>query len=180
MKRYLLTLHERFRTVTRRTDDLLSGVTEKTLLIQNAAILAERAADALEAKYKALGYAVQRFRFVEDDKNGIFLQIRNTCETALNTLKLATGLQLAACLKILPIGDDLHITACQGRWIDKVIVNIVSWFVLTPLFFTSLFGFWKQKALLNAIERDVLEYFANHTERGAEVASKQHSVHIIW
>ncbi len=149
----------------RRTGDILTEELQKVHCIQNAAILMQETADYLMQEYAMQGYRVQELRFEEDGIEGTLIQIRNDSFPVLNTLKVATGLKLAACVKLLPVNEDLQVTICQGRWQDKIIVNVVSWFILQPLFITSLIGIFRQKSLLDRIERDLLTFFANHTER---------------
>jgi hypothetical protein len=150
-----------------RTGEIISEGLKKTHKIHTAAILLDRAANDLLIAYESAGYRVQQFRFSEEGVKGILVQIGNDTGAFMNTVKSATGLKLAACVKFLPVDNDLQITVCQGQWLDKVMVNIVSWFVLQPLFVTSLIGIWRQKSLLDQVECYLLDYFANHTERSA-------------
>lgn len=58
------------------------------------------------------------------------------------------GMSKAILVKLNPVSEDsVMVEIGQGKWIDKAVTGVVSWFVLWPLAVTSAVGAYKQAAL---------------------------------
>ena len=75
-------------------------------------------------------------------------------------LRTVTGMNSCATLKLTAAEDDLVVEVMAGKWIDKVGVAVVSWFVLWPLFVTAAIGAYRQKAFLDKVFNDALTWLA--------------------
>ena len=108
------------------------------------------------------GYQVRKFQFEEDGEIGTLIQVCRDDGKFKEALKTATGLQLAVCVKMLPLGEDLALSVGNGKWLDKVFSGVVSWALLPPLLVVPLAGAWRQRKMIKNIMNDVLVWFANH------------------
>jgi len=136
-----------------------------THTIPNGASALEALLAYLNVKYVGSGYECQIFGLEKEGRYGKLLQIRSVAESYLGAVKTVTGLRSVICVTCLPVGDDLSIRIFGGKWLEKVALNVVSWFVLHPLFVTSAIGGWRQIALVDKLDRDVLAYFAHATDK---------------
>jgi hypothetical protein len=139
-----------------------------THTIPNGASALEDLLSYLRVKYVGTGYECQIFGFEEEGRYGKLLQIRSVAESYLGAVKTVTGLRSVICVTCLPAGNDLSIRIFGGKWLEKVALNVVSWFVLHPLFVTSAIGGWRQKTLVDKLDRDVLAYFALATGKAED------------
>jgi hypothetical protein len=88
----------------------------------------------------------------------MLVQVRNTSGTS-GFFKTVTGLSSCATLKLSISDKDLDIEVLGGNWLDKTVVNVVSWVILWPLFITSGIGMWRQKKLLDRMFTEVMSFF---------------------
>lgn len=139
-----------------------------THTIPNGASALEDLLGYLRVKYVGNGYECQIFGLEEEGRYGKLLQIRSVAESYLGAVKTVTGLRSVICVTCLPVGNNLSIRIFGGKWLEKVAVNMVSWFVLHPLFVTSAIGGWRQKTLVDKLDRDVLAFFAHATDKAGE------------
>ena len=128
--------------------------------INGAAFQMDSGADYILEKFKIDGYEVQKLSFDEQGNSGRLVQICNTSENVGGKLKTMVGLKTCATLKLLQMSGDLKVEVFGGRWLDKVSVVVVSWFILWPLLFTGGVGAFKQKKLLDRVYEETLCYFA--------------------
>lgn len=130
---------------------------EKT--VKGATFRMDYASEHIARLYEVNGFETQIVHFEENEVTGLLVQVRNTKQGLGGKLKRMVGMGACATLKMSPHGNDLDISVMGGKWIDKVTVNVISWIVLWPLFFTSGIGMWKQKKLLDNLYADALEFF---------------------
>ena len=132
--------------------------------IPHASASADDLLNSLRIRYAGLGYDCQIFGYEEDGRSGRLLQVRNATESYLGAMKTVAGLRTAVCVVGLPDGNSLSIRIFGSKWLEKLAVNVVSWFILHPLFVTSAIGGWRQKTLVDKLDRDVLAFFAHATD----------------
>lgn len=114
-------------------------------------------AKLVQRRYQEMGYQVQQLNFEDGGYPGILVQIRNVNEQGAGKwFKRLVGLETCATLKLTTAGDGLTLEVMEGKWLDKVVVASVSWFVLWPLFVTASIGAYKQKKLLDKVFVDAL------------------------
>lgn len=128
--------------------------------ITGAAYQMEACADYMQKIFEADDYQTQQLKFERDGEPGIMVQIRNTSEGFGAWTKKLLGFEACAVIILCHRGTDLLVEVKAGKWLDKIVVNVVSWFFLWPLFITSGIGMWRQKALLDRAFIDTLGFFS--------------------
>lgn len=131
-------------------------------IISGVALRMDGCAEAIRSKFAFEGYETQKLRI--SGQNGMLVQIRNTGDGASGIFKTTMGFAACATLKLAAQGDDVEVEVFGGKWLDKAVLNVVSWFVLWPLLVTSSIGMWRQKALLDRVFLEALSYFASSTK----------------
>ena len=121
----------------------------------NGASHMEDCAEYIRNLFAAEGYEAQKLTVNDPSQKGMLVQVRNSA----GVIKSVTGLSACATLKIMVHGDNLEFEVLGGKWLDKAAVNVVSWFVLWPLFVTSGIGMWRQKKLLDRVYEEAVGYF---------------------
>ena len=142
--------------------------------ITGAGTQMETLADFITRNYEADGYECQQYTLHGTDKNGMIIQISNTSENGFTSMfKSITGSCICATLKLILLpGGDMQFEVSRGKWLDKVVLLILS-FILgvytvrmgVGLIFwivtiTSAIGLVRQKRLLNSLREKVVFYFA--------------------
>lgn len=130
-------------------------MSKKRIIVGKAGVM-DTCVTAIIGKYRDSGYDVQQMRFSEEGTEGALIQIKNATSGGSNFWKSISGLKTCACLKLIPVGNALKVEVTAGKWLDKVAVNVVSWFVLWPLFATSVIGMVKQGRLVDDVFADIL------------------------
>ena len=130
--------------------------------VSRASNLAESLASAMVSKYRAEEFGVQKMLFEQDGRSGILVQIKNSTSNSGGFFKTITGLSSCATLKLLPDGDDLLVEVMAGKWIDKIGAAVVSWFILWPLLLTAAFGAYRQKAFLDSVYANAIEWLMSN------------------
>ena len=123
--------------------------------------LMHNCAEFIMAKYQNDGYLVQKIPFEEQGKSGILVQVKNTEDDLKGYAKTAIGCKTCVSLKLLRNGQDLNVTVKATSWLDKGLVMVAAWVFLWPLLATGGFGIYRQKQLIDSIQQDVTDYFAN-------------------
>ena len=118
-------------------------------------------ADYLTEKYRAEGFKTQKIAFSEGAGSGLLVQIRNTADDMTGMLKTVIGCKNSVSVKLLRIGDDLDVSVMATTWLDKTAVLVVAWFLLWPLLATGGYGAYQQKKLIDRVQQDVTNFFAN-------------------
>ena len=132
--------------------------------IHGAAFQMNTCASYMRKWFETDNYQTQQFSFEKEGSVGIMVQIRNTSEGKSSWFKKGLGLATCANLTLLQQGDDLFVSVAAAKWLDKMVVNVLSWFVLWPLFITSGIGMWRQKSLLDKVFIDTLGFFTGSHE----------------
>ena len=121
-----------------------------------------RCADFIMEKYQVEGYLVQKLPFEEQGESGILVQIRNTEDDVKGILKTVIGCKTCVSLKLLRSGEDLNTSVMATSWLDKGVVLVAAWFFLWPLLVTGGYGVYQQKKLIDDVQQDVTNFFANY------------------
>ena len=79
-------------------------------------------------------------------------------------LRAATGLLTSMDIILIQEGDDLVVHIGQGKWGDKVLVGAVGLW-LPPLFFSSVYGVWRQTRLPGRTYQEVSNFLASRAKR---------------
>ena len=139
----------------------------RTHLEPGDAPLMQECAAVLVSVYGERGYATQSFRFVEDGTVGTLVQIGNAA--AGWKQKIATtigGQQIAVNVRLFPKGDDLEVSIDCGKWVDKALSGVLAWTVFAPFLMFPIVGLWRQKSLIDCVERETLEWLAARHRAG--------------
>lgn len=120
-----------------------------------------RCADFIMEKYLGEGYMVQKLPFDEQGRNGILVQIRNTENDAKGILKTVIGCKSCVSLKLLRADGNLNVSVMATSWLDKGVVLVAAWLFLWPLLVTGGYGVYQQKKLIDRVQQDVTDFFAN-------------------
>ncbi len=147
-----------FKTV----EQAVCGEFEKQFVMKSGRDRMEALVRDLTNEWRASGYCVQTLRFEEGDETGTLVQIGQKGGHIGKIVTVAAGQQMAVCVKMLPLGEDLSIWIGCGKWLDKVFSGVVSWALLPPLLVLPLAGVWRQKSMMENVLHDVLIWFANH------------------
>lgn len=127
-------------------------------LVVNGAPRMEECADHVRALFLAEGYEAQMLTVNDPSQKGMLVQVRNAAG-ASGFFKAVTGLSTCSTLKLAIKSNDLELEVLGGKWLDKAVVNLVSWVVLWPLFVTSGIGMWRQKKLLDRMFKETISFF---------------------
>ena len=119
----------------------------------------EECAEHVRAKFAAEGYETQKLTVSDPGARGMLVQIRRSSAGKVGMLESLAGMGACATLKLTANGDDVKIESVGGKWLDKIAANAVSWVVLWPLFFTSIFGMWRQKELLDRVFMEAMAFY---------------------
>ena len=130
--------------------------------IPDAAARVDDCAASIRETYRSNGYAAQILRFEENGATGTLVQIKNSTSAEGSLLRTVTGMSSCATLKLTVSGDDLDVEVMAGKWLDKVGVAVVSWFVLWPILVTAAIGAFRQKSFLDRVYADTLAWFASN------------------
>lgn len=148
--------------------DVIDYPVEKKVEVMNqkqtiigAAPKMEDCANYIVDKYANDGYCAQRIRFEENGINGILVQIKNASTKGEGIFKTCLGMSSCATLKLRAEGSALSVEVMQGKWLDKVVVAVVSCFILWPLLITAAIGAFKQNKLLNDVFKDAIGWLAS-------------------
>ena len=151
------------RMVDRKIEERLS----RSHLLLGDALLMQECACALTSVYGARGYSTQSFRFTEEGTIGTLVQIGNLGEGWKQKLAAALGgQQIAVNVRMFPKGDDLEVSIDCGKWVDKALSGVVAWAVFAPLMVFPIVGVWRQKRLIERVERETLEWLAARHRAG--------------
>ena len=146
----------------KKVDEFVDDELTKRHVVAKGRCRLNTAIEDLIAAWLQDGYQVRKFQFEEDGEIGTLIQVCRNEGRFKEALKTATGLQLAVCVKMLPLGEDLALIVGNGKWLDKVFSGVVSWALLPPLLVVPLAGAWRQRKMIENIMNDVLVWFANH------------------
>lgn len=136
------------------------------LLVGDAWLMQECAA-MLTTAYEARGYATQSFRFADDGAVGFLVQIGNHSDGWKQRIATTLGgQQLAVNVRMLPQGDDLEVSIDCGKWVDKALSGVLAWAVFAPLVVFPIVGLWRQRRLIEDVERETLEWLATRHRAG--------------
>ena len=136
------------------------------LLPGDAWLMKESACD-LESAYRAKGYSTQSFNFTENGTVGILIQIGNfSSEWMQETAATLGGQRVAVNIRLFPQGSDLELAIDCGKWVDKALSGVLAWTVFAPLVVFPVVGLWRQKRLIDSIERDIMEWLDSHRHDG--------------
>jgi len=127
--------------------------------VENGVGRMEECAEHIRAKFAGEGYETQKLTVSDPGARGMLVQIRRSTKGNIGLLESLAGMGACATLKLTASGDDLKVEVVGGKWLDKIAANAVSWVVLWPLFFTSSFGMWRQKELLDRVFVEAVEFF---------------------
>ena len=136
-------------------------------LLLGDALLMQECACALTSVYGARGYSTQCFRFTEEGTIGTLVQIGNLGAGWKQKL-VATlgGQQIVVNVRMFPRGDDLEVSFDCGKWVDKALSGVVAWSVFAPLLVLPIVGLWRQRRLIEHVERETLEWLAARHRAG--------------
>ena len=136
-------------------------------LLPGDAWLMQECASALSSVYEAKGYSVQGFSFTENGTVGMLVQIGNfSPEWMREAAATLGGQRVAVNMRLFPQGSDLELAIDCGKWVDKALSGVLAWTVFAPLVVFPVVGMWRQKKLIESIERDVLEWLDTHRHDG--------------
>lgn len=130
----------------------------RTHKVVNGASRMKECARHIRTLFESEGYEAQELIVNDLENPGMLVQVRNTSGTS-GFFKTVTGLSSCATLKLSISDKDLDIEVLGGNWLDKTVVNVVSWVILWPLFITSGIGMWRQKKLLDRMFTEVMSFF---------------------
>ncbi len=151
------------RMVDRKIEERL----RRSHLLLGDALLMQECACALTSVYGARGYSTQSFRFTEEGTIGTLVQIGNLGEGWKQKLAATlVGQQIAVNVRMFPKGDDLEVSIDCGKWVDKALSGVVAWAVFAPLMVFPIVGVWRQKRLIERVERETLEWLAARHRAG--------------
>lgn len=130
-------------------------------LLAGDAWLMQECAYTLAVAYEESGYSTQSFRFTEKGAIGMLVQIGNLATGWRHKIVTALGgQQMAVNVRLLPKGDDLEFSIDCGKWVDKALSGVLAWAVFAPLLIFPLVGLWRQKRLIERVERETLEWLS--------------------
>lgn len=171
--------------MSEKTKTVLSGLKEKAVrvcsvvneriaggfhsahCVEGVAFLMKGCAFHLYETCRERGYNVQRFSFTERESDGILVQVENSnMEWKDDFLYSLGGQRLAVNVRFMEKGNDLNISVGNGKWVDKALSGVLAWTVFAPLVVFPVVGMWRQKKLIECIERDVLEWLDAHRHDG--------------
>ena len=151
------------RTLDRKIEERL----RRSHLLSGDGCLMEECAATIAAMYCARGYTTQSFRFTEDGTVGTLVQIGNPVAGWKHRIATAiSGQQLAVNVRLLPKGDDLEVSVDCGKWVDKALSGVLAWAVFAPLLIFPVAGLWRQRRLIERVERETLEWLAARHRAG--------------
>lgn len=151
------------RVIDQKVEERMS----RTHLLAGSASNMLECAYAISGIYSARGYSTQRFSFREDDVVGRLVQIRAPVEGWKQRLaKTLAGQQLAVNVRLFPKGDDLEVSIDCGKWVDKAMSGVLAWSVFTPLIVFPVVGLWRQRQLIECVERETLEWLSARHRMG--------------
>ena len=145
------------RTLDRKIEERL----RRSHLLSGDWCLMEECAAAIAAMYCARGYATQSFRFAESGTVGTLVQIGNSAVGWKHRIATAiSGQQMAVNVRLFPHGDDLEVSIDCGRLVDKALSGVLAWAVFAPLLIFPVAGLWRQRRLIEQVERETIEWLA--------------------
>lgn len=127
-------------------------------LVVNGAPRMEECAEHIRSLFMSEGYEAQALTVNDPSQKGMLVQVRNAAG-ASGFFKAVTGLSTCSTLKLVVKSNDLEVEVLGGKWLDKAVVNLVSWVILWPLFVTSGIGMWRQKKLLDRMFKETISFF---------------------
>lgn len=124
-------------------------------------------AATIVSMYCARGYATQSFRFSKNGTVGTLVQIGNRATGWKQRIATAiSGQQIAVNARFFPKGNDLEVSIDCGKWVDKALSGVLAWTVFAPLVALPVVGFWRQKRLIERLEREIIEWIAARHRAG--------------
>ena len=146
-----------YRTLDRKIEERL----RRSHLLSGDGCLMEECAATIAAMYCARGYATQSFRFTENGTVGTLVQIGNSATGWKHRIAIAiSGQQLAVNVRLFPKEDDREVSIDCGKWVDKALSGVLAWAVFAPLLIFPVAGLWRQRRLIERVERETLEWLA--------------------
>ena len=127
--------------------------------VKDCAWRMEECAEHIRARFAAEGYESQKLTVSDPGARGMVVQIRRKTSGKIGMLESLAGMGACATLKLTADGEDVKIEVVGGKWLDKIAANAVSWVMLWPLFFTSSFGMWRQKELLDRVFLEAMAFY---------------------
>ena len=151
----------------RTLDRKIEGRLRRSHLLSGDGCLMEECTATIAAMYCARGYATQSFRFTDDGAVGFLVQIGNHSDGWKQRIATTLGgQQLAVNVRMLPQGDDLEVSIDCGKWVDKALSGVLAWAVFVPLIVFPIVGLWRQRRLIEDVERETLEWLATRHRAG--------------
>lgn len=145
------------RTLDRKIEERL----RRSHLLSGDRCLMEECTATIAAVYCARGYATQSFRFTENGTVGTLVQIGNSAVGWKHRIATAiSGQQMAVNVRLFPHGDDLEVSIDCGRLVDKALSGVLAWAVFAPLLIFPVAGLWRQRRLIEQVERETIEWLA--------------------
>lgn len=146
----------------------VSDVLQRKHRVSACALCMMEAVAWLEATWRERGYGVQVLRFSENMEVGSLVQIRNDgVDWKRDVVRTVGGRKLAVNVRLLPHGDDLLVEIGNGKWLDKTFSGILAWTFFAPLMLIPIVGAYRQKRLLDQIEKELLQWLECHRHAGA-------------
>lgn len=155
----------------RTLDHKIEERLRRSHLLTGDAFLMDECVATIVSMYCARGYATQSFRFTENGTTGTLVQIGNRAAGWKQRIATAiSGQQIAVNIRFLPKDNDLEVSIDCGKWVDKALSGVLAWTVFAPLVALPVVGFWRQKRLLERLEREIIEWLATqHRDRVIDV-----------
>lgn len=167
IKKTLETVKARIAEGGRIADRKIEERLRRSHLLDGDASLMQECACALVAAYGARGFATQSFRFTESGAVGTLVQIGNHAGGWKQRMAATLGgQQTAVNVRLFPKGNDLEVAIDCGKWVDKALSGVLAWAVFSPLLVFPLVGLWRQKRLIERVERETLEWIAARHRAG--------------
>lgn len=132
----------------------------KTTIV-NTGIYSDQCATYIQNTYKAKKYGIERFCEERSGARTIHIQINNAQSSVGAILRGVVGLNVCGTLSLTSTGNDLQVIVSGKRWPSfvRILVLLVGMFVfLWPLIVPAIIGFFMQKAFLDRLNKDTLEW----------------------
>ena len=166
-KTVLSALKEKASLVCNVANDRIADVLRRAHYVEGGAFLMKGCAFHLYETCRERGYNVQRFSFTERESDGILVQVENSnMEWKDDFLYSLGGQRLAVNVRFMEKGNDLNISVGNGKWVDKALSGVLAWTVFAPLVVFPVVGLWRQKKLIDSIERNIMEWLDSHRHDG--------------
>ncbi len=103
---------------------------------------------------------------MKEPSAGYVLQVRESHDKKWQeNVAALTGLDVAATVELIGDGNLLKVRLGTSKWMEKAVVAGAGYFVFPVLLVTAGIGFYRQKRLLDEIDRVLTRYVATQEAR---------------